>query len=410
VSFSKASVRDADVAGHRVLVRVDFNVPLDGGEVADDMRIQAALPTIELLRERGAALVLASHLGRPGGKVDPALSLAPVAKRLGELLGIEVTMASGVIGDGVDLHCGALGPGDVMLLENTRFDPRETANDPSLAEALAQLGDLYVNDAFGAAHRAHASTEGVAHYLPAYAGLLLEREMNELTAVVESPAKPLVVVLGGSKVSDKIGVIDRFLEVADQILIGGAMCFSFFRAEGIGTGDSLVEEAGVKLAEEALQRAKGSGCELTLPVDLVLGKSFDAETERRQSDGVEVPDGWMGLDIGPRTAKRYAEAVAGAGTVLWNGPMGAFEMEPFAAGTRTVAEAVAAAPGTTVIGGGDSVAALRRFGLDDRVNWLSTGGGASLELLEGKKLPGVEALLDKDAAANETPSKELTDA
>ena len=410
MSFSKASVRDADVAGHRVLVRVDFNVPLDGGAVADDMRIQAALPTIELLRERGAALILVSHLGRPGGKVCPELSLAPVAKRLGELLGIEVTMASGLVGDGVDLHCGALGPGDVMLLENTRFDPRETANDASLAEALAQLGDLYVNDAFGAAHRAHASTEGVAHYLPAYAGLLLEREMNELTAVVESPTKPLVVVLGGSKVSDKIGVIDRFLEVADQILIGGAMCFSFFRAQGIGTGDSLVEEAGVKLAEEALERAKGSGCELTLPVDLVLGKSFAADTERRQSDGVEVPDGWMGLDVGPRTAKLYAEAVAGAGTVLWNGPMGAFEMEPFAGGTRTVAEAVATAPGTTVIGGGDSVAALRKFGLDDRVDWLSTGGGASLELLEGKKLPGVEVLLDKDAPAKETPSKERTDA
>jgi phosphoglycerate kinase len=407
VSFSKASVRDAEVAGRRVLVRVDFNVPLDGHapgreaeevgrHVADDMRIQAALPTIELLRERGAALVLASHLGRPGGKPDPTLSMAPVAKRLGELLGIEVKLAPGVIEGDVDLSCGALGPGDVLLLENTRFEPGETENDPKLAESLASLADLYVNDAFGAAHRAHASTEGVAHFLPGYAGLLLEREMEELTAVVESPTKPLVVVLGGSKVSDKIGVIDRFLEVADQILIGGAMCFSFFRAQGIGTGDSLVEEKGVELAAEALERAKGSDCELTLPTDLVLGQSFDAETERRESECVEVPDGWMGLDIGPRTAERYAKAVAAAGTVLWNGPMGAFEMEPFAAGTRAVAEAVAEAPGTTVIGGGDSVAALRKFGLDDRVDWLSTGGGASLELLEGKKLPGVEALLDKD--------------
>jgi phosphoglycerate kinase len=404
-SFAKASVRDAEVAGRRVLVRVDFNVPLDGGAVADDMRIQAALPTIELLRERGAALVLASHLGRPKGKPDPALSMAPVGKRLGELLGIEVTQASGVIEGDIDLRCGALGPGDVLLLENTRFEPGETENDPKLAESLAQLADLYVNDAFGAAHRAHASTEGVAHHLPGYAGLLLEREMTELTAVVEAPKRPLVVVLGGSKVSDKIGVIDRFLEVADQILIGGAMCFSFFRAQGIGTGDSLVEEKGIELAAAALERAKGSDCELTLPVDLVLGESFDADTERRQSDGVEVPDGWMGLDIGPRTAALYAEAVAGAGTVLWNGPMGAFEMEPFAGGTRTVAEAVAAAPGTTVIGGGDSVAALRKFGLDDRVDWLSTGGGASLELLEGKKLPGVEALLDK-----ETPIEERTDA
>jgi phosphoglycerate kinase len=405
VSFSKASVRDADVAGRRVLVRVDFNVPLDGGEVADDMRIRAALPSLELLRERGAALVLAAHLGRPKGEVDPALSLAPVAKRLGELLGTEVKLAPGVIEGDVDLKCGALGPGDVLLLENTRFEPGETENDPKLAEALAQLADIYVNDAFGAAHRAHASTEGVAHHLPGYAGLLLERELTELGRVVEAPEHPLVVVLGGSKVSDKIGVIDRFLEIADRILIGGAMCFSFFRAQGVGTGDSLVEEKGVELAAEALERAKESDCELMLPVDLVLGESFDAATERRESEGVEVPDGWMGLDIGPRTAERYAEAVAAAGTVLWNGPMGAFEMEPFAAGTRTVAEAVAAAPGTTVIGGGDSVAALRKFGLDDRVDWLSTGGGASLELLEGRKLPGVEALLDKD-----TPIEERTDA
>jgi phosphoglycerate kinase len=405
VSFNKASVREAEVAGRRVLVRVDFNVPLEGGAVADDMRIRAALPTIELLRERGAALVLASHLGRPEGKPDPALSMAPVGKRLGELLGIEVQQASGVIEGDIDLKCGALGPGDVLLLENTRFEPGETKNDPQLAEALAQLADLYVNDAFGAAHRAHASSEGVAHHLPGYAGLLLQREVEELSRVAESPEHPLVVVLGGSKVSDKIGVIDRFLDVADQILIGGAMCFSFFRAQGIGTGDSLVEEKGIELAAEALERAQGSDCELLLPVDLVLGKSFDADTERRQSDGVEVPDGWMGLDIGPRSAELYAEAVAKAGTVLWNGPMGAFEMEPFAGGTRTVAEAVAAAPGTTVIGGGDSVAALRKFGLDDKVDWLSTGGGASLELLEGKKLPGVEALLD-----NDTPIEEHTNA
>jgi phosphoglycerate kinase len=410
VSFNKASVRDAEVAGRRVLVRVDFNVPLDGHApgreaeevgrtVADDMRIRAALPTIELLRERGAALVLASHLGRPQGEPDPALSMAPVAARLSELLGIEVQQAPAVIGGDVDLMVGALGPGDVLLLENTRFEPGETENDPKLAAAMGQLADLYVNDAFGAAHRAHASTEGVAHVLPGYAGLLLERELTELGAVVEAPRKLLVVVLGGAKVSDKVGVIDRFLEVADRILIGGAMCFSFFRAQGIGTGDSLVEEKGVALAAEALERAQGPDCaDLVLPVDLVLGKSFDADTERRESDGVEVPDGWMGLDIGPRSAALYAEAVSSAGTVLWNGPMGAFEMEPFAAGTRAVAEAVAKAPGTTVVGGGDSVAALRKFGLDDEVDWLSTGGGASLELLEGKKLPGVEALLDKETS------------
>jgi phosphoglycerate kinase len=394
VSFSKASVRDAEVAGKRVLVRVDFNVPLDGGHVADDTRIRAALPTIELLRERGAALVLVSHLGRPKGKSDPALSMQPVGERLAELLGAAVKQAPAVVGEEVETMAAGLSPGDVLLLENVRFEPGETENDPALAAALAALADLYVNDAFGAAHRAHASTEGVARLLPGHAGLLLEREVNELSAVVELPERPLVVVLGGAKVSDKVGVIDRFLEIADSILIGGAMCFSFFRVQGIGTGDSLVEEEGVKLAEEALKQAESSACELMLPVDLVLGKSFDAATERRESNGVEVPDGWMGLDIGPETAAAYAERIASAGTVLWNGPMGAFELEPFAGGTRAVAEAVAAAPGTTVVGGGDSVAALHQFGLAEKVDWVSTGGGASLELLEGKKLSGVEALKD----------------
>jgi phosphoglycerate kinase len=394
VRFAEQSVRDADVAGKRVLVRVDFNVPLDGGRVADDTRIRAALPTIESLRERGAAVVLVSHLGRPKGKADPALSMQPVGERLGELLGAEVKQAPAVVGEDVEAMAAGLSPGDLLLLENVRFEPGETENDPELAEALAGLADVYVNDAFGAAHRAHASTEGVAHFLPGYAGLLLESEVTELTRVVESPERPLVVVLGGAKVSDKVGVIDRFLEVADSILIGGAMCFSFFRAQGIATGNSLVEEAGVKLAEEALRKAEGSSCELMLPVDLVLGESFDAATERRESDGVEVPEGRMGLDVGPRTAAAYAERIAAAGTVLWNGPMGAFELEPFAAGTRTVADAVAAAPGTTVVGGGDSVAALHQFGLAEKVDWVSTGGGASLELLEGKKLPGVEALRD----------------
>ncbi|HEX5983161.1 MAG TPA: phosphoglycerate kinase [Solirubrobacterales bacterium] len=394
MAFAKASVRDAQVKGRRVLVRVDFNVPLADGAVADDTRIRAALPTIELLRERGAAVILVSHLGRPKGERNPDLSMAPVAKRLGEILGIEVKLAPGVTEGDVEVTCGGLGPGDVLLLENVRFEPGETKNDPKLAENLAQLADLYVNDAFGAAHRAHASTAGVADHLPAYAGLLLEREVTELTRVVESPQRPLVVVLGGAKVSDKVGVIDRFLEVADRILIGGAMCFGFFKAQGIETGNSLVE--GVELAKEALERAEQSDCELMLPVDLVLGREFSAETERKESDGVEVPEGWMGLDVGPRTAEAYAEAIAAAGTVLWNGPMGAFELEPFAAGTRRVAEAVAEAPGTTVVGGGDSVAALNQFGLEEKVDWVSTGGGASLELLEGKELPGVEALLDAE--------------
>ncbi len=394
MSFSKASVREAGVEGKRVLVRVDFNVPLEDGRVGDDTRIRAALPTIALLRERGAALVLVSHLGRPEGKADPALSMRPVGERLAELIGAEVKQAPAVVGEEVEAMAGELAPGEVMLLENARYEPGETGNDPALAEGLAKLADVYVNDAFGAAHRAHASTAGVAALLPGYAGLLLEREVNELTRVVESPARPLVVVLGGAKVTDKVGVIDRFLEVADEILIGGAMCFSFFRAQGIETGNSLVEEEGVKLAAEALERAESSDCELRLPVDLVLGERFAADAEPRESDGVEVPDGWMGLDVGPRTARAYAEVIAAAGTVLWNGPMGAFELPPFAAGTRAVAEAVAEAPGTTVIGGGDSVAALQQFGLADKVDWLSTGGGASLELLEGKKLPGVEALSD----------------
>jgi phosphoglycerate kinase len=395
LSFPKASVRDADVAGRRALVRVDFNVPLEGGLVADDTRIRAALPTIELLRERGAALVLVSHLGRPKGKRVKELSMAPVAERLGELIDSPVQQAPAVVGEKVERLARGLLPGEVLLLENVRFEPGETEDDPELARRLADLADVYVNDAFGAAHRAHASTEGVAHLLPAYAGLLLEREVAELSAVAESPQRPLVVVLGGAKVSDKIGVIDRFLDLADRILIGGAMCFCFFRAQGIGTGDSLVEEEGVKLAGDALARAEGSSCELMLPTDLVLGESFDAGTERREIDDVEVPDGWMGLDVGQRTARAYADAVGAAGTVLWNGPMGAFELEPFAAGTRTVAEAVAAAPGTTVVGGGDSVAALAQFGLAEKVDWLSTGGGASLELLEGKRLPGVEALMDR---------------
>jgi phosphoglycerate kinase len=394
VSFSKASVREAEVEGKRVLVRVDFNVPLEEGKVGDDTRIRAALPTIALLRERGAALVLVSHLGRPKGKVDPALSMRPVGERLAELIGAEVKQAPAVVGGEVEAMAGELDPGEVMLLENVRYEPGETENDPALAEGLAKLADAYVNDAFGAAHRAHASTAGVAALLPGFAGLLLERELSELTRVVDSPQRPLVVVLGGAKVTDKVGVIDRFLELADEILIGGAMCFSFFRAQGIATGDSLVEEEGVKLAAEALEQAESSQCELRLPVDLVLGERFAADAEPRESDGVEVPDGWMGLDVGPRTARAYAKVIAGAGTVLWNGPMGAFELPPFAAGTRAVAEAVAEAPGTTVIGGGDSVAALQQFGLGDKVDWLSTGGGASLELLEGKKLPGVEALRD----------------
>ena len=391
--FGKASVRDADVEGRTVLVRADLNVPLAGGEVGDDTRIRAALPTIELLRDRGARIVLCSHLGRPKGR-DPELSMAPVAARLGELLAADVELAPGVVGDDVEAAARALEPGGVLLLENTRWEAGEKANDDAFAERLAALADVYVNDAFGAAHRAHASTEGVAHHLPAYAGLLLEREVRELTSVLDDPVRPLVVVLGGAKVTDKVGVIERFLEIADTILIGGAMCFSFFRAQGHETGDSLVEEEGIELARKALEQAAASACELRLPSDLVLGASFSADAEPVTTDGVDVPGGMMGLDVGPTTAHAYADAIAAAGTVFWNGPMGAFELPPFAAGTRAVAEAVAATDATTIVGGGDSGAALTEFGLADAVTWLSTGGGASLELIEGKPLPGVEALRD----------------
>ena len=392
-SLTKASVRDADVEGKRVLLRADLNVPLESGEVADDTRIRASLSTIELLRERGARIVLVSHLGRPEGR-DPSLTMAPVAKRLGELLGTEVKLAPAVVGSEVNGIADDLETGEILLLENSRFEEGETRNDPELVEALAELAELYVNDAFGTAHRAHATTEGVAHRLPGYAGLLLEQEVAQLTAVRDDPKRPLVVVLGGAKVTDKLGVIDRFLGFAEEILIGGAMCFSFFKAEGRDTGNSLVEEEGVQAAKRVLQAADRSDSILELPEDLVLGKKLDAGTETRELNGVDVPEGWMGLDVGSNTTASFSKRIAGAGTVFWNGPMGAFEVPPFDAGTRAIAQAVATAPGHTVVGGGDSVAALHKFGLADSVDWISTGGGASLELVEGRELPGVEALQD----------------
>jgi phosphoglycerate kinase len=387
------TLRDlGDIEGKRVLVRVDFNVPLDHGEVADDTRIKAALPTINELRERGARLVLVSHLGRPKDR-EPQLSLRPAADRLAELTGADVTLAPAVVGDDVRAFTDNLQPGHVLVLENIRYEPGETKNDPELASQLAELADAYVNDAFGTAHRAHASTEGVAHLVQARAaGFLLEREVTTLTKILEAPERPLVAVLGGAKVSDKIAVIERFLDVADTILIGGAMCFPFFSAQGRSIGDSLCAPEDVELARQLLDAVAGARAAFELPQDLVIGDSFSAEASSRTIDDVDVPDGWMGLDVGPRTAEAYAMVIARAGTVFWNGPMGAFELEPFAAGTRAVAEAVADAPGTTVVGGGDSAAAIQRFGLADKVTHLSTGGGASLELIEGKKLPGVEAL------------------
>jgi phosphoglycerate kinase len=374
------TLEDLDVDGKRVLVRVDFNVPLDEDRrITDDARIRAALPTLKELRDKGARLVLAAHLGRPKDR-EPEFSLRPAADRLSDLLGTEVRLAQ-------DLD--HVPDGDVVMLENVRYEAGETKNDSELAKRYAALADAYVNDAFGAAHRAHASTEAVAHLLPSAAGRLLEREVETLRGILEDPRRPLVAVVGGAKVTDKIGVLDAFLQRADTILIGGAMCFPFFKAQGHEVGASLCEEKGIEPARRALE---AGGDKLRLPVDLIAGRAFDADTEVRTLDGVDVPDGWMGLDIGARTAERYAAAVASAGTVFWNGPMGAFELEPFATGTRVVAEAIAASSAVTVVGGGDSAAALAQFGLADDVTHLSTGGGASLELVEGKPLPGVEAL------------------
>jgi phosphoglycerate kinase len=375
-----------DLAGRRVVARVDFNVPLTKSqppEITDDARIRAALPTLEELRRRGVArITLLAHLGRPKGR-DPQFSLSPVAARLGELLGEEVRL----VGEPEDVE----GDGIVMV-ENVRFFDGETKDDPDLAARYAQAGDVYVNDAFGAAHRAHASTHAIAKLLPSAAGLLLEREVTTLTGILRDPQRPLVAIVGGAKVTDKIGVLDTFVRTADAVLIGGAMCFPFFSAQGHDVGASLCEEEGIDPARRVLGEG---GVKLHLPVDLVCGRDFSADTEVREVDGVDVPDGWMGLDVGPRTAAAYAEIVAGAGTVFWNGPMGAFELAPFAAGTRAVAQAVADGVGghpISVVGGGDSAAALRDFGLADRVTHLSTGGGASLELIEGKTLPGVEVL------------------
>ncbi len=399
------SIDDLDVHGRRVLVRVDFNVPLGAGAdgnpvVADDTRIRAALPTIEELRAKGARLVLVSHLGRPEGRREADLSLAPVVERLRELTEAPVTLAAAVVGEEVRALTESMEDGEVVVLENVRFEEGETRNDPELASALAELAEAYVNDAFGVAHRAHASTEGVAHLLPSAAGRLLEREVKTLTGILQSPRRPLTVIIGGAKVADKIGVIDRFLEVADVLMIGGAMCFPFLCAQGHRVGDSLCDDEDTDHARALLAQALKPGrASVMTPSDLVIGDRLAEDAEHRVLDGVEVPKGWMGLDIGPATAERYAREIARAGTVFWNGPMGAFELEPFAAGTRAVAEAVAKAKGLTVVGGGDSAAALAKFGLEDTVDHLSTGGGATLELVEGHMLPGVQVLNEAGVAS-----------
>ena len=383
---------DIDVEGRRVFVRVDFNVPLDAArQVTDDARIRAALPTLNRLRDAGCSLVLAAHLGRPKG-VDPAFSLRPAADRLAELTGWDVTLAPAVVGEQVEAFAHNLEPGDVLMLENVRFEPGETKNDPVLAEGYARLAEAYVDDAFGVAHRAHASNVGIVAYLsPSAAGLLLQREVETIGGILADPPRPLVAIVGGAKVTDKIGVLDAFLQRADAVLIGGAMCFPFLKVQGHAVGASLCADEDLEPARRVLEDPEARA-KLRLPTDLVLGERFAADATPQELSGVDVPDGWMGLDVGPRTAAAYAAEIGTAGSVFWNGPMGAFELPPFAGGTRAVAEAVAACSGVTVVGGGDSAAALTQFGLEDQVTHLSTGGGATLELIEGKTLPGVEAL------------------
>ncbi len=388
------TIDELDPAGKRVLVRVDFNVPIKDGSVTDDTRIRAALPTIRSLVERGARVILASHRGRPDGTgFQEEFTLRPAALRLAELLGQPVAFSSDTVGEDARAKAEALDDGQALLLENLRFDKREKKNDPAFASELASLADAYVNDAFGAAHRAHASTAGIAQLLPAYAGYLMEREVATLTGMLEDPKRPFVAILGGSKVSDKIKVIDALMDKCDTLIIGGGMCFTFLLAQGKSVGTSLKEDDWVERAGAMMDKAAACGCKLLLPVDVVAADAFsnDARTETVSVDA--IPDDMMGLDIGPETAKLYGDAVAGAATVFWNGPMGVFEMPAFEAGTKAVAQAVADNKrADTIIGGGDSVAAVNQFGLADEMTFISTGGGASMELVQGEALPGVEAL------------------
>jgi len=390
--FNKKTIRDIDVKGKCVLVRVDYNVPIKDGKVGDDTRIRAAMPTLEYLLQHGAALILCSHLGRPKAGPDPKLSLRPLAAYLSGLMGKPVAFAEDCIGPVAEMAAKALKPGEILLLENTRFHPEEEKNDLEMAKKLASLADLYVNDAFGSAHRAHASTEGVARFLTAVAGFLMEKEIIYLGQVIADPKRPFIAILGGAKISDKIGVIRNLLTKADQVLIGGGMANTFFKAQGYPIGDSLVEDEALETARQLVIEGKNR---LRLPFDVVIGNRFDAEAELKVMPMGPVPDGWRILDIGPETVAAYSKAVAGAGTVVWNGPMGVFEFPRFAKGTFDLAKAVANSGATTIIGGGDSVAAIQQSGLTDRITHISTGGGASLEMLEGLVLPGVAALQDK---------------
>ncbi len=390
--FNKKLVSDLDVEGKKVLVRVDFNVPIKEGKIKDDTRIVAALPTINYLLEHGAAVLLCSHLGRPKDEPDPVFSLRPVADYLAKLVSVPVKFSEDCIGPVADAAAKALKPGEILVLENTRFHKEESENDPGMSKALASLADLYVNDAFGSAHRAHASTAGVADYLPAAAGFLMEKEIKYLGNAIADPARPFVAILGGAKISDKIGVIENLLTKADKILIGGGMANTFLAAQGFDMADSLVEADALATAKDLLTKSEGK---LMLPVDVVIADKFDAEAEMRTIDMGNIPVGWRVLDIGPKTADIFGAVVKAAGTVVWNGPMGVFEMPKFAAGTFAVAQAVADSNAVSIIGGGDSVAAINQSGLESKITHISTGGGASLEMLEGIELPGLKVLDDK---------------
>jgi phosphoglycerate kinase len=393
--MTKQTIRDIDWNGKRALVRVDFNVPLDGQRITDDTRVRAALPTIQYVLQHGASVVLMSHLGRPKNKVVEGLRLAPVAAHLSELLGRPVKTTPATTGPEAEAAAAALQPGEVLLLENTRFDSREEANDESMARELAKLGDVYVNDAFGAAHRAHASTEGVARFLPAVSGLLMEKELAELGGILENPERPFVAIMGGAKISDKISVITNLLRMVDSLLIGGGMANTFLLAMGKKVGDSLAEANAVEEVNKILFFANGRETEILLPSDVVIADSMDENANRKVVSIDNVPDGWRILDIGPETVAAFSKEIENAKTVFWNGPMGYFEAAPFAEGTRGIAKAMGESSARTVIGGGDSVAAVEQMGLADKITHISTGGGASLELLEGRELPGVAALNDK---------------
>ena len=394
--MSKKTVRDIDLKGKKVFVRCDFNVPMDENQnITDNRRIVSALPTIKYLIEQNCKIILCSHLGRPKGEVKPEFSLAPVAKELSRLLGQEVLMAKDVIGESAKSLASSLKEGQVMLLENVRFHKEETDNNPEFAKELASMAEVFVNDAFGTAHRAHASTEGVSHYLPSVSGFLIEKELKFLGDALNNPERPFVAILGGAKVSDKIGVIDSLLEKVDTLMIGGGMAYTFFKAQGYGVGNSLCEPDKCELALSLMEKAKNKGVKLILPIDTKIGKEFKPDTESKTVAWTEIPDGWEGFDIGEKTIEMFKNELKNAKTVIWNGPVGLFEFDQFAVGTNEIAKALAELDATTIIGGGDSAAAVEKAGLADKMTHISTGGGASLEFLEGKKLPGIECLQDK---------------